>query len=150
LEGILEAARYDRRILIQRGVNAREIEVSVLGNDLPEASVPGEVIPSRDFYSYEAKYVDNASKLLIPAPIPDVIANRARQLAVEAFKAIDRHNSELYLNELNTIPGFTSISMYPKLWEASGLPFPKLLDRLIELAMERQADSQKTLRRYMG
>lgn len=162
LEGILDAARYDRRILIQRGVNAREIEVSVLGNDLPEASVPGEVIPSREFYSYEAKYVDNASELLIPAPIPDVIANQARQLAVKACKVIDcqgmarvdflldRDNGELYLNELNTIPGFTSISMYPKLWEASGLPFPRLLDRLIELAMERQADSQKTLRRYMG
>ena len=162
LEGILDAARYDRRILIQRGVNAREIEVSVLGNDVPEASVPGEVIPSREFYSYEAKYVDNASELLIPAPIPEAIAEQAKQLAVQAFKAIDcqgmarvdflldRDNGELYLNELNTIPGFTSISMYPKLWEASGLPFPKLVDRLIELAVERKVDSQKTLHRYMG
>jgi D-alanine-D-alanine ligase len=162
LEGILEAARYDRRILIQRGVNAREIEVSVLGNDVPLASVPGEVIPSREFYSYEAKYVDNASELHIPAPIPEAIAEQARQLAVKAFRAIDcqgmarvdflldRDNGELYLNELNTIPGFTSISMYPKLWEASGLPFAKLVDRLIELAVERNADSQKTLRRYMG
>jgi D-alanine-D-alanine ligase len=162
LEGILDAARYDRRVLIQRGVNAREIEVSVLGNELPEASVPGEVVPSREFYSYEAKYVDNASKLYIPAPIPETTAQQARQLAVKAFKAIDcqgmarvdflldRDNGELYLNELNTIPGFTSISMYPKLWEASGLPFPKLVDRLIELALERKADSQKTLHRYMG
>jgi D-alanine-D-alanine ligase len=162
LEGILEAAGYDRRILIQRGVNAREIEVSVLGNDLPQASVPGEVIPSREYYSYEAKYLDNASELRIPAPIPEATAERARQLAVRAFKAIDcqgmarvdflldRENGELYLNELNTIPGFTSISMYPKLWEASGLPFPRLVDRLIELAVERKADSQKTLHRYMG
>jgi D-alanine-D-alanine ligase len=162
LEGILDAARYDRRILIQQGVNAREIEVSVLGNDLPEASVPGEVIPSREFYSYEAKYVDNASELHIPAPIPEETAENARQLAVKAFKAIDcqgmarvdflldRDNDELYLNELNTIPGFTNISMYPKLWEASGLPFPKLVDRLIKLAVERKADNQKTLHRYMG
>jgi D-alanine-D-alanine ligase len=162
LEGILEAARFDRRILIQRGVNAREIEVSVLGNDVPEASVPGEVIPSREFYSYEAKYVDNASELLIPAPIPESTSEQARQLAVKAFKTIDcqgmarvdflldRDNGELYLSELNTIPGFTSISMYPKLWEASGLHYPKLLDRLIELAVERKADNQKTLHRYMG
>ena len=162
LEGLLEAARYDRRILIQRGVNAREIEVSVLGNDAPEASVPGEIIPSREYYSYEAKYVDNASELLIPAPIPEATAKRVKELAVKAYKAIDcqgmarvdflldRESGELYLNELNTIPGFTSISMYPKLWEASGLPFPRLVDRLIELAVERKADSQKTLRRYMG
>jgi D-alanine-D-alanine ligase len=162
LEGILEAARYDRRILIQRGVNAREIEVSVLGNDAPEASTPGEVIPSREYYSYEAKYVDNASELLIPAPIPEATAELARRLAVRAFKAIDcqgmarvdflldRDNGNLYLNELNTIPGFTSISMYSKLWGACGLPYPKLVDRLIELAIERKADSQKTLHRYMG
>ena len=160
LEGLVEAARYDRRILIQRGVNGREIEVSVLGNDKPEASIPGEVIPSREFYSYEAKYVDGTSRLLIPAPIPDEISKRAQQLAVRAFKAIDcqgmarvdflldRDNGELYLNELNTIPGFTSISMYPKLWEASGLPYSKLLDRLIELALERKAENQKTERRY--
>jgi len=141
-------------------VNGREIEVSVLGNDKPEASIPGEVIPSREFYSYEAKYVDGTSRLLIPAPIPDEISKRAQQLAVRAFKAIDcqgmarvdflldRDNGELYLNELNTIPGFTSISMYPKLWEASGLPYSKLLDRLIELALERKAENQKTERRY--
>jgi D-alanine-D-alanine ligase len=162
LEGILEAARFDRRILIQRGVNAREIEVSVLGNDAPEASVPGEVVPSREFYSYEAKYVDNASELRIPAPIPADTAQLARQLAVKAFKAIDcqgmarvdflldRDSGVLYLNELNTIPGFTGISMYPKLWEASGLPNDQLVDRLIELALERKADNQKTIRRYMG
>ncbi|OGN88500.1 MAG: D-alanine--D-alanine ligase A, partial [Chloroflexi bacterium RBG_13_48_10] len=121
LEGIMDAARYDRRILIQRGVNAREIEVSVLGNDDPLASVPGEIIPSREYYSYEAKYLDGKSELLIPAPIPEDISRQAQQLAISAFKAIDcqgmarvdflldRDNGELYLNELNTIPGFTSI-----------------------------------------
>jgi D-alanine-D-alanine ligase len=161
LEGLMEAARYDRRILIQRGVNGREIEVSVLGNDDPEASIPGEIIPSREYYSYEAKYVDNASELLIPAPIPEAISQKAMQLAVKAFKAIDcqgmarvdflldRDRDELYLNELNTIPGFTSISMYPKLWEACGLPYPKLVDRLIGLALERKADNQKTEHRYV-
>ena len=119
LEGLLDAARFDRRILVQRGINAREIEVSVLGNDEPEASIPGEVIPSREFYSYEAKYVDNASQLLIPAPIPEATSERVRQLAVKAFRAtdcqgmarvdflLDRDHGELYLNELNTIPGFT-------------------------------------------
>jgi D-alanine-D-alanine ligase len=162
LEGLLEASRYDRRILVQRGVNAREIEVSVLGNDTPEASVPGEVVPSREFYSYEAKYIDNASELIIPAPIPEMTSEQARQLALRAYKAIDcqgmarvdflldRENGELYLNELNTIPGFTTISMYPKLWEASGLPYPKLVDRLIELAIERKKDSMKTIYRYGG
>jgi D-alanine-D-alanine ligase len=162
LEGLIEASRYDRRILVQRGVNAREIEVSVLGNDIPEASVPGEVVPSREFYSYEAKYIDNASELIIPAPIPENTSVQVRQLAVKAFKAIDcqgmarvdflldRENGELYLNELNTIPGFTSISMYPKLWEASGLSYPRLVDRLIELAIERKNDSLKTRYRYGG
>jgi D-alanine-D-alanine ligase len=162
LEGLMEAARFDRRILIQRGLNAREIEVSVLGNDTPEASVPGEVIPSRDFYSYEAKYIDNASRLLIPAPIPEDTAEFARHLAIKAFKAIDcqgmarvdflldRDTGKLFLNELNTIPGFTPISMYPKLWEASGLPYSKLVDRLIELALERKADQLKTEHRYAG
>jgi D-alanine-D-alanine ligase len=162
LEGLLEAARYDRRILVQHGVNGREIEVSVLGNDDPEASVPGEIIPSREYYSYEAKYKDNSSELLIPAPIPEDIAQRARELAIKAYKAIDcqgmarvdflldRDCGELYLNELNTIPGFTSISMYPKLWEASGLPYKKLVDRLIELALERKAENNKTEHRYTG
>jgi D-alanine-D-alanine ligase len=161
LEGLMDAARYDRRILIQRGVNAREIEVSVLGNDDPEASIPGEILPSREYYSYEAKYVDNASELLIPAPIPEAVSELARQLAVRAFKAIDcqgmarvdflldRDRNELYLNELNTIPGFTSISMYPKLWEACGLPYPKLVDRLIELAMQRKAEGKVTEYRYV-
>jgi D-alanine-D-alanine ligase len=162
LEGLMEAARYDRRILIQRGINGREIEVSVLGNDDPEASIPGEIVPSREFYSYEAKYVDDASDLLIPAPIPEATARLAQDLAVKAFKAIDcqgmarvdflldRDNGELYLNELNTIPGFTKISMYPKLWEACNLPYPQLVDRLVELALERKADKSKTEYRYTG
>jgi len=158
----MEAARFDRRILVQHGVNAREIEVSVLGNDSPEASVPGEILPSREYYSYEAKYVDNASELLIPAPIPEATTELVKQLAIRAFKAIDcqgmarvdflldRDSGELFLNELNTIPGFTSISMYPKLWEACGLPYTKLVDRLIELALQRKAENQKTERRYTG
>jgi D-alanine-D-alanine ligase len=161
LEGLLEAARYDRRVLVQRGVNAREIEVSVLGNDQPEASVPGEVIPSREFYSYESKYIDGTSQLIIPAPIPAKTAERARRLAVKAFKAIDcaglarvdflldKDTSNLYLNEINTMPGFTQISMYPKLWEASGLPYPALVDRLVGLALERKAERDRTERRFL-
>lgn len=160
LEGLLEAARYDRRVLIERGINGREIEISVLGNDLPEASVPGEIIPAGEYYSYAAKYLDENSALLIPAPIPDGLAQRARQLAVEAYRAtdgagmaradflLDKDSGELYLNEINTIPGFTKISMYPKLWEASGLPYPRLLDRLIELALARKADRDHTERRF--
>jgi D-alanine-D-alanine ligase len=160
VEGLAEAARYDRRVLVERGVDAREIEVSVLGNETPQASVPGEVIPSRDFYSYESKYVDGTSQLLIPADIPADKAAQARNLAVEAYRAIDgaglaradflldRKSGELYLSELNTMPGFTSISMYPKLWEASGLAYPRLLDRLIELAMERHVDRMKSERSF--
>jgi D-alanine-D-alanine ligase len=159
-EGMLEAARYDRRILVERGLNAREIEVSVLGNDQPQASVPGEVLPSREFYSYESKYIDGTSGLLIPAPLPPEIAEQVRSLAVAAYQAVDcsglarvdflleRDTGELYLNEVNTLPGFTEISMYPKLWDASGLPYPALVDRLIELALERKADRDRTERRF--
>lgn len=160
VEGLMDAARYDRRILIQRGIDAREIEVSVLGNDEPVASIPGEIIPSREFYSYEAKYVDDASELLIPAPIPPETVELAKELALRAYRAIDaagmarvdflldKVNGELYLNEVNTIPGFTKISMYPKLWEASGLPYPQLVDRLIELAVERRVEQDRTEHRY--
>ena len=159
-EGLLEAARYDRRILVQRGVNAREIEVAVLGNDDPQASVPGEILPSREFYSYEAKYVDNASGLLIPAPIPAETAALVRSLAVQAYQAIDcagmarvdflldKDSGELFLNEVNTIPGFTSISMYAKLWDAQGVSYPELVDRLIALAMARKAERDQTERKY--
>ncbi|HLE52391.1 MAG TPA: D-alanine--D-alanine ligase family protein [Anaerolineales bacterium] len=160
IEGLMDAARYDRRILIERGVRAREIEVSVLGNDDPVASVPGEIIPSGDFYSYEAKYIDNRSQLLIPAPISFETSQQVRELAVRGYLAVDcagmarvdflmdKDTGELFLNEINTLPGFTKISMYPKLWEASGLAFPELVDRLIELALERRAERDRTEWRY--
>ena len=159
-EGLMEAAQYDRRILIERGINAREIEIAVLGNDFPEASAPGEVEPSREFYSYESKYVDGTSGLIIPAPIPAETAATMRQIAIKTYKAIDcagmarvdflldKDNGKYYLNEVNTIPGFTEISMYPKLWDASGLSYPQLLDRLIELAFERKAERDRTERRF--
>ena len=155
-----ESARWDRRVLVEQGINAREIEVSVLGNDDPIASVPGEVIPGREFYDYEAKYLDDSSRLLIPAPLDAKTTRRAQELAVAAFKAIDaagmarvdflldKENGELYVSEINTIPGFTQISMYPKLWEASGMSYSELIDRLIELALERQADKDRTERNY--
>ncbi len=159
-EGLMEAAQFDRRILIERGINAREIEISVLGNDNPEASVPGEVEPSREFYSYESKYVDGTSGLMIPAPIPTETAEAMREIAIKTYKAIDcagmarvdflldKDDGKFYLNEVNTIPGFTEISMYPKLWDASGLPYPQLIDRLIELALERKAERDRTERRF--
>lgn len=156
-EGLMEAALYDRRVLVERGIaNPREIEVSVLGNDNPLASVPGEVLPSREFYSYESKYIDGTSGLLIPAPLPAETVARIQELAVCAFKAIDaagmarvdffidKDSGEVLLNELNTIPGFTKISMYPKLWEASGMSYPQLVDRLIELAVERKVERDRT------
>jgi len=147
-----EAARYDRKLVVERGIDAREIECSVLGNDDPIASVPGEIVPCNEFYDYRAKYVDEGSQLLIPAPIPPESAEEVRRIALEAFRAVDcsgmarvdlfmeRGTGKIYLNEINTIPGFTKISMYPKLWEASGLPYPRLIDRLIELALERHAE----------
>jgi len=156
-EGLMEAASFDRRVLIQKGVrNAREIEVSVLGNNEPVASVCGEVLPSREFYSYESKYIDGTSGLQIPAQLPDDITNQIREYAVLAYQAIDcagmarvdffveRDTNKIYLNELNTIPGFTKISMYPKLWEASGMSYAKLVDRLIELALERKSERDHT------
>jgi len=160
VEGMMDAARYDRRILVERGINAREIEVSVLGNDQPEASIPGEIIPAAEFYSYEAKYHDDRSELLIPAPLPPTTTKRVQELAVRAYQAIDcagmarvdflvdKDQGAIYLNEVNTIPGFTQISMYPKLWEASGLPYPELLDRLITLALERKQERDRTERSY--
>ena len=150
-----EASRYDRKLIVEQGIDAREIEVSVLGNDAPAASLPGEVIPSREFYDYAAKYITDDSTLLIPAPLTPELTAEVQRLAVAAFMAIDsagmarvdflldRHSGQLYLNEVNTIPGFTSISMYPKLWAASGLPFAQLVDRLIELALERHQDKSR-------
>jgi len=154
--GLTEAAGYDRRIVVEQGIPAREIEVSVLGNDAPEASVPGEVIPSGEWYDYEAKYLSGASQILIPAPISLELAAQVRTLAVQAFKAIDgaglarvdfllhRDTGELYLNEVNTMPGFTPVSMYARMWEASGLSYPELLDRLIMLALERFTGQRST------
>jgi D-alanine-D-alanine ligase len=164
--GLADAAAYDRKVLVEAAVPAaREIEVSVLGNDDPIASVPGEIIPSREFYSYEAKYLDSgeqASELLIPAPLaPEEIA-QVQHLAVSAYRAIDCAGmaradfllsgvtGELYVNELNTIPGFTAISMYPKLWDASGISYPELIDRLIALALERHADKKASLSSYVA
>ena len=150
------AAEFDRKVVVEAAVpQAREIECSVLGNDDPQASVPGEVIPSREFYDYEAKYIDDGSKLIIPAEIPAAQAEAVRTLAIAAFKAVDGAGMArvdfllagdtglLYLNELNTIPGFTTISMYAKMWSASGLEYPALLDRLIALAIERHAEKQE-------
>lgn len=160
-EGLMEAAQYDQRVLVEKAVpNAREIEVSVLGNAQPQASVPGEVRPSADFYTYDAKYYDDRSQLIIPADLPPMLADRIRQLAIAAFRAIDGAGmarvdfllddatKEVFIGEINTIPGFTKISMYPKLWEASGLPYASLVDRLIELAIERKHETDRTQRQF--
>ncbi len=160
-EGLMEAASFDRRVLVQKGItNAREIEVSVLGNNEPVASVPGEVLPSREFYSYESKYIDGTSGLIIPASLPADVAEKICEYAVRAYQAIDcsgmarvdffveKDTNKIHLNELNTIPGFTKISMYPKLWEASSLPYDKLVDRLIELALQRKAERDHTSHTY--
>jgi D-alanine-D-alanine ligase len=150
------AARYDRKVIVEKGLDAREIECSVLGNDQPKASVPGEIVPVNEFYDYEAKYVKEGTDLLIPAKLARLQTRRVQDLALRAFRAadcagmarvdflLDRPSGKLFVNELNTIPGFTPISMYPKLWEASGLPYPALLDRLIELAIERHREKELT------
>jgi len=150
------AAEFDRKIVIEAAVpNAREIEVAVLGNDNPETSVPGEVIPSREFYDYQAKYLDDDSRVIIPAELPPGVASDIKRLAVDVFRAVDcagmarvdflmdGGTGTLYVNEINTIPGFTTISMYSKMWAASGVSYPELLDRLITLARERHAEKQQ-------
>ena len=149
------AARFDRRLLVEEGIDGREIEVSVLGNDQPVASLPGEIIPGHEFYDYQDKYFDDKSRWEIPAHIPPEAAATTQRYAVQAFLALDgagmarvdffyeRGSGRVLLNEVNTIPGFTKISMYPKLWEASGLPYPQLIDRLVALALERWADRQR-------
>ncbi len=150
------ATSYDRKIIVEPAVDGREIECAVLGNDAPEASLPGEVVPAKDFYDYEAKYVADDSKLLIPAPLTDDQTDEVRRLAVAAFQSVEgsglarvdffleNGSGQLLLNEVNTMPGFTSISMYPKMWEATGLSYSKLLDRLIDLAIERQQERHST------
>jgi D-alanine-D-alanine ligase len=155
-EAISLAGSFDRKIVVEAAVpDAREIECAVLGNDEPEASVPGEVIPSREFYDYEAKYIDAGSKTVIPADLPKKIADKVRQMSIEAFKAIDGagmsrvdfllsgKDHAIFVNEVNTIPGFTTISMFAKLWAASGVDYPTLLDRLIALAMQRHSEKQQ-------
>ncbi|MBE3558769.1 MAG: D-alanine--D-alanine ligase [Ktedonobacteraceae bacterium] len=149
------AAEYDRKIIIERTINCRELECAVLGNDEPVASVVGEVIPSNEFYDYNAKYIDNRSQVIIPADIPHTTAEETRRMALQAFTALDlsglaridffleKESGKLYINEVNTLPGFTQISMYSKLWTASGLPYRELLDRLIELGLQRYADRQR-------
>ncbi len=157
---IQEAAKFDRKIVIEQGVGgkkekAREIECSVLGNDEPSASVPGEIVPGKEFYDYTAKYVDEGSQLIIPAKLTKAETKKVQELAVAAFQAVDcsglarvdflmdPKTRKIYLNEINTMPGFTSISMYPKLWAASGLAYADLIDRLIQLGIERHEDKKK-------
>ena len=151
------AGEFDRKVIVEAAVpKAREIEVAVLGNDEPDASVPGEIIPSGEFYDYEAKYLNADSRDVIPAPLPERLTQEIRQLAVAAFKALDcagmarvdflladDGTGSLYVNELNTIPGFTTISMYSKMWAASGVSYPQLIDRLIALAIERHTEKQQ-------
>ncbi|MFQ5926445.1 MAG: D-alanine--D-alanine ligase family protein [Terriglobia bacterium] len=150
------AARYDRKILVERAIAGREFEVSVLGNEEPAASLPGEVIPANEFYDYAAKYLQDDTRLIVPATLPQRHGKRLQQLALTAFRALDcegmarvdflfeRRTSKIFINELNTIPGFTAISMYPKLWQASGIPYPELLDRLIQLALDRFRQKART------
>ena len=158
--GILDAARYDRRILVEKSINAREIELSVLGNQNPRVSIPGEIRPSAEFYSYEAKYHDDTSELIIPADLNPEQVKIFQDYALRAYQAIDcagmaradflldKDTGEIYLNEVNTIPGFTPISMYPKLWEASGLSYADLIDELIRLAMQRKEEKDQIIRKY--
>ena len=153
-----EAALYDRKLIVERGVTGREIEVAVLGNDDPQASVPGEIVPTEGFYDYEAKYVNDSAKLSIPAELTAEQVEEVQRLSIAAFQAaecrglarvdsfLDASTGQFLLNEVNTMPGFTSISMYPKLWEASGVPYSELLDRLIQLALE--AHEQKKATRF--
>ncbi|HYR90437.1 MAG TPA: D-alanine--D-alanine ligase family protein [Terriglobia bacterium] len=154
------AAEYDRKIVVEQGVDAREIEISVLGNDDPIASVAGEIVPSREFYDYEAKYVDDDSRLIIPAVLTEAAAEEAQRIALSAFKVLEcsgmarvdlfleNGSGKFYVNEINTLPGFTTISMYPKLWEASGISYSELIDRLIALAIERHAEKNKLRTKY--
>lgn len=148
LSGIKEALNYDRRVVLEQGIDAREIEVAVLGNDDVKASIAGEIIPAKDFYDYEDKYINGVSKLEIPANIDAETMENIRSMAIDAFKGIDgrglsrvdffidKKTGEIYINEINTLPGFTNISMYPKLWDATGIQYTDLIDNLIKLAIE--------------
>ena len=158
VEALHFAARYDRRILVEEFIDGKEVECAVLGNSEPIASTAGEVIPCNEFYDYDAKYKSgDSSAVIIPANLPDAVIQKIRDYAVRAFKALDlaglarvdffvhKDTGEVYINEVNTLPGFTRISKYPKLWEASGIPYPKLIERLIELAVERFEDSKRDI-----
>jgi len=150
--GLDLAASHDRRILVEQGINPREIEVAVLGNEEPEPSVCGEIVPAHEWYDYEDKYLEGRTTLLIPAPLEQALSERIRRMAVDAFRAIDgaglarvdflleKETGAVFVNEINTFPGFTAGSMYPKLWEATGVAYSELLDRLIALAIERHQD----------
>jgi len=150
------AAEFAMKILVERCIVGREIEVSVLGNLDPKASIPGEIVPHHEFYDYAAKYLEEGTQLLIPAKLKPAQVRKFQKYAVEAFRALElsgmarvdffleKKGGKIYLNEVNTIPGFTSISMYPKLWEASGIPFSELIDKLIELALEMQREKART------
>jgi D-alanine-D-alanine ligase len=152
-----EAGRFDRRILIEKAIDARELEISVLGNDEPIASIVGEVVPCNEFYDYNAKYVDEDSELLVPAPIDRSTMTEIQEMAIAAFRALDlaglaridffmdRNTDQIYINEVNTIPGFTAISMYPRLWQGSGMPLDELVDRLVGLALERSLERRRTV-----
>jgi D-alanine-D-alanine ligase len=155
-----EAARYDEKILVEQAVEAREIEVAVLGNERPEASVPGEIVPHKEWYDYEAKYVDESTELIVPARVPESVAAELQRLAISAFRTlegaglarvdffVEKRTDRIWLNELNSLPGFTEVSMYPRLWQASGLSYPALLDRLIELALERGGNRERLERSF--
>jgi len=155
LPALREAARYDTKIVVERGLDAREIEVAILGNDPYEASVPGEIRTGHSFYDYAAKYADDSTDLIVPAEIPDDETKRVRELAVSAARTLesaglarvdfllDRASGEWFINEVNSLPGFTEASMYPRLWEASGLDYPALLDRLIELGLARHRERSR-------
>jgi D-alanine-D-alanine ligase len=147
------ASAYDRKIVIEENITGREIEVSILGNDFPKASLPGEILPAKEFYDYEAKYYDTGSRLIIPAELPETLSNQLRQMAIKAFLAVEASglsrvdffvtaDNKPLINEINTLPGFTQISMYPKLWECTGINYDELIDRLITLALERFKDKQ--------
>jgi D-alanine-D-alanine ligase len=150
LKGIEEAFIHDKNVLVEEAINAREIEVAVLGNDNPKAAVPGEIIPAKEFYDYEAKYQNEKSELLIPANIDDIKQEEIKELAIKIYELLgcsglarvdflmDKESGEVYFNEVNTLPGFTKISMYPKLWEASGKPYSELIDELIKLAIDNK------------
>jgi D-alanine-D-alanine ligase len=159
-EAIKDAARYDRRIIVERGVTGREVEVSILGNERPIASLPGEIIVGHEFYDYEDKYIDNRSRTQVPAKLPKKIIEQIQRAALVAFQAIDGSGlarvdffvegktNRVLINEINTMPGFTTISMYAKMWEASGIGYGELIDRLIALAIERHKDKSRNLTSY--